>query len=228
MSDKPDGPSGRPLLLPPNLGGLADFASTTYPGRYALANVHLVFDADTYCVEATDRKEAVVVTGQRDAEAEGLAAGGRADASAEGGDALIAADDWKRAFQALPKRPRGTAGVAVALGPQGATLTALDGAASTVVQAPAEQGRYPDIDVVVPQGPPTARVVVNPDYLVELLRLAARIGGGEPVVIDFYADVDPTGDPKRRGQLRFTEPLVLRASNLSQELLALLMPMTGD
>jgi hypothetical protein len=81
---------------------------------------------------------------------------------------------------------------------------------------------------VVPQGPPTARVLVNPQYLADLLRLAARISDGDPVVIDFYGDVEPTGHEKRKGEIRFTEPLVIRASNAQQELMALLMPMTGD
>jgi hypothetical protein len=222
----------RPVLLPANLGGLADFTGEALRG-YALSAVHLVVTPETYRAEATDGRQAVIITGPRDAAVE-EALQQRAVPGALGDktEALVPVEEWRRAFQGAAKSSRALrehpewARVAVSMDADETTLSTTNEQGGTLVRAVNIRGPFPKIDVVVPHGPPTAQITVNPQYLAELLRLAARVAGEQPVTIEFYADIEPAEDAQRRGTLRFTEPLVLRASGPGQDLLALLMPMT--
>jgi hypothetical protein len=134
-----------------------------------------------------------------------LIAGRLAEAPDGPGEGLVPAAVWRKAFQGVAKGGR----LGLALAENQATLATLD----TLTTTPLVEGRFPEVDQVLPKTPPLFRVVVNPDYLRDLLALVLAI--------------DPEG---RRVELLFYRPghpIGLMAKNdQGQTLDALLMPLT--
>jgi len=195
------------LVLPKNLGLLAGIAGDE--SRYALSAVHVVeHQADWYRLEATDGKRLAVICGDGSVgpAADGAQIAGRlAEAPNGATEGLVPAAVWRKAFQGVAKGGR----IGLALAENQATLATLDTSTTT----PLLDGRFPAVDLVLPLTRPLFRLMVNPEFLRDLLGLALAI--------------DPEG---RRVELLYYKaggPIGLMARNAEgQTLDALLMPLT--
>jgi len=99
--------------------------------------------------------------------------------------------------------------IGLALAEDQATLATLDTSTTTQLL----DGRFPMVDLVLPLTRPLFRLVVNPDYLRDLLALALAIDPeGRRVEILFYKAGGPIGLMARNAE--------------GQTLDALLMPLT--
>ena len=125
-------------------------------------------------------------------------------------DVLVPADRWRAAFRQLPK------GASLGLS-AGAGVVTLALPESTAC-CPVLEGRWPDVDAVLPKAGPLVRVRLNPRLLARLLELAAACGDGD-------APEAPAVDLLWYGRGR---PLGLMCKNREgQTFDALLMPLDG-
>jgi hypothetical protein len=190
------------LYLPHNLAGLAQLAGGN-SGRTALHAVRVRNPGGgLYRAEATDGRLLAVVQGPVP-----VAAYPALDEAPDSGaaDALVAKDDWRRAF-GLGDRRRPVGLAADAEG--GLTLAAGDQA----LTARACQSRYPDTDAMLPRHGPLVAVRLNPTLLGGLLKLAATLNPDGSVDLLFFGAGKPLG-------------LVTR-NDEGQTLDCLLMPLT--
>ena len=169
------------LYLPPNLAALATVARRE-ASRYALGAIHVRSPGGgLYRVEATDGRILAVVQGSVP-KASYPPLEDRPEGDAQ---ALIARDDWQRAFRLGDRRrPVGLATdgaeIHLAVGDQALTTRACD-------------GRFPDVDAVLPQGGALLAVRLNPSLLIELLKVAVAVSAGEGVDVLFYGRDKPVG-----------------------------------
>jgi hypothetical protein len=189
------------LYLPRNLAGLAQLAGAN-SGRTALHAVRIRDPGGgLYRAEVTDGRLLVVVQG-----AVPRACYPALDEAPGGGaEALVARDDWRRAFQLGDRRrPVGLAvdaegGLILATGDQALTVRACD-------------GRYPDTDAVLPQHGPLVAMRLNPTLLGGLLKLAATLNPDGGVDLLFFGPGKPLG--------------LMTRNDSGQTFDALLMPLT--
>lgn len=203
------------IFLPKNLGCLATLAGDESM-RYSLAGVHVLDEGDFYRCEVTDGRLLAIVCGP-DARASGA---GRhiteeqqqAIEEAPGGvfDVLVPASRWKEAFRQLPK----DAALGLAAG-EGVITLALPQAIARCTPA---EGRWPNVDMVLPTSGPLVRIRVNPKTLARLLEVATAFsepGLSEPPAVDilFYGRDRPLG--------------ILGKNHQGQMFDALMMPLSG-
>jgi hypothetical protein len=190
------------LYLPRNLAGLAQLAGGN-SGRTAL---HAVRVRDPggglYRAEATDSRLLAIVQGPIP-----HASYPALDEAPESGaaEALVAKDDWRRAF-GLGDRRRPVGLAADATG--GLILAAGDQA----LTARGCEGRYPDVDAVLPRHGPLVAVRLSPSLLGGLLKLAAVIIPDGGVDLLFFGPGKPLG--------------LITRNDSGQTLDCLLMPLT--
>jgi DNA polymerase III sliding clamp (beta) subunit (PCNA family) len=204
-------------LLPANLGGLTR-VTTRESLRYALAGVRVQVRGGDYEVAATDGRRLAIVRGKMAGDPLAYPACPElADLPPAEEAATIPAKEWQEAFreagQARPGEP-GTGCVALHLGPTESVLATTDGDEVQARRVSNVEGRYPDYHAVLPRKEPAARVDVNAAYLLDLVRLAKEFSleeKGHRITLEIHAA---------------NEPMVLQATNGTQELVALLMPMT--
>lgn len=219
------------LILPRNLASLVKAAAPD-TGRYALSAIHLQDKGNrAYVAEATDGRILCRIAGTGDNPDDFPAPAAVAAAPNSATDTLIPADDWTRAFSAIPKpRKRGPVPVlatAAVLGERLTTFAAVN--AGTVAVTEAERpgtgttpgdwqpARYPQTDQVFPSKPPVAVVCLDPVLLQRVLDIAETV----------------TNDTERRITLEIRDsetPVLIRASNAdaAQEFTGLIMPLTLD
>src|SRR5262249_47574803 len=136
-----------------------------------------------YRAEATDSRLLAVVQGPVP-HASYPALGEAADGG--GAEALVAKDDWRRAFGLGDRRrPVGLAADA------GGGLTLPVGARALTARSC--DGRYPDVDAVLPRHGPLVAVRLNPTLLGGLLKLAAVINPDGGVDLLFFGPGKPLG-----------------------------------
>ena len=103
----------------------------------------------------------------------------------EGTEVLVSRDDWQRAFRLGDKaRPVGLAASA------GELVLAVGDQALTVQPA---EGRYPDVDQVLPRHGPLVAVRLDPVLLGALLRAAAAVNPGGGIDLLYYGPGKPLG-----------------------------------
>jgi hypothetical protein len=194
------------IFLPKNLGTLATLAAGDEGVRYALSGVHVLDEGDYYRCEVSDGRVLAIVCGP-DARATDAAQRItdeqlQAVEEAPGGtfDVIVPAGRWKEAFRQLPRD--------AALG-----LTAGEGVITLasphcVARCTPTEGRWPDVDSVLPPGGPLVRLRVNPKMLARLLEVAAAFSAPdpfEPPAVDllWYGRDKPLGvvGKNREGQI---------------------------
>jgi hypothetical protein len=203
------------IFLPKNLGSLATLAGEENV-RYSLAGIHVLDEGDFYRIEVTDGKLLAIVCGP-DARSSGA---GRhitdeqqqAIEEAPGGvfDLLVPASRWKEAFRQLPK----DTALGLAAG-EGVITLALPQA---IARCSPIEGRWPNVDMVLPPTGPLVRIRVNAKTLARLLDVAAIFSEqspAEPPAVDilFYGRDKPIG--------------IIGKNHLGQTFDALMMPLTG-
>jgi len=204
------------IFLPKNLGSLATLAGDESQ-RYALAGVHVLDEGDFYRCEVTDGRLLAIVCGP---DARASTAGRHitdeqqeAIEDAPGGDfdMIVPAGRWKEAFRQLPK----DAALGLAAG-EGVITLALPQA---IARCSPVEGRWPNVDMVLPSTGPLVRIRVNPKTLSHLLEVAAAFAEAEPMdppAVDllFYGRDKPLG--------------IVGKNHHGQTFDALLMPLIGN
>jgi hypothetical protein len=169
------------VFLPPNLRPLASLAADAEHARFgATVCVRLTQEpSGLYRAEVTDGKVLGIARGPSPAGPEVIDPALVDDAA----ELLVAARDWQEAFALLPKRPAGEA-LAVASAEGGVLFASRKGTS----RAPRGEGRFPDTGRVLPTALPLVSVLVDPDYLVRLLKVAAafREDGSRGVSLHFW------------------------------------------
>jgi hypothetical protein len=203
------------IFLPKNLGTLATLAGDESM-RYALSGVHVLDEGDFYRCEVTDGRLLAIVCGP-DARASGA---GRhitdeqhqaiEEATSGVFDMLVPASCWKEAFRQLPKDA--ALGLAAS---EGVITLALPQA---IARCSPIEGRWPNVDMVLPSTGPLVRIRVNPKMLARLLEAAAVFSEpslAEPPAIDilFYGRDKPLG--------------IVGKNHQGQTIDALIMPLMG-
>jgi hypothetical protein len=169
------------LYLPRNLACLAALAARD-SARYGLQAVRVRDPGGgLYRAEATDGRLLAVLRGPvPDADYPAL----DGHDPGEGAEVLVGRDDWLRAFRLGDKaRP-------VGLAASGGELVLAVGDQALTAQ-PAE-GRYPDVDQVLPRHGPLLSVRLDPVLLGALLRAAAAVNPGG-VDLLYYGPGKPLG-----------------------------------
>src|SRR5262249_35589838 len=183
------------VLLPPNLRALAALAADQGHARFSATScVRLTQEpSGLYRAEATDGHVLGIARGPSP-EGPDVIDPALADDAAE---LLIGAKDWQGAFGLRPKRRVGEA-LAVASA-AGAVLFASRKGTS---RAPRGEGRFPDTARVLPEGLPLASVLVDPDMLGRVLKVAAafREEGSRGVTLHFWPGRGLLGVPPRTPQ----------------------------
>jgi DNA polymerase III sliding clamp (beta) subunit (PCNA family) len=177
------------LLLPKNVSRLSDLVSRG-AGRENLSGIRVQEFADSYRLEATDGKRLLVIRGPQVADTtpqDRLTCDSLADAPTAAFDALVPADDWSKAFKAVKKGEN----VGVALSAVEITLAA---GTQTLKTHPLE-GRFPDVNGVLPKKPALWSVSFNPVLMAELLTVIAQVAGEDVcrVSLHFYGAKHPIG-----------------------------------
>lgn len=151
-------------------------------GRYLMTHVRLAMTADGFEIQATDGRRLAVVTGPGREESV-LAM--LADAPNGADVALVPAKEFAAA---LKKSGKGTS--YAVLGSEFTTLAV----GTTVHRLANGDGRFPNIDSVLPKDPPAVVFKVNARLLAELLTVAAAFspdGGIGHVCMQFWASNVP-------------------------------------
>jgi hypothetical protein len=172
------------VLLHPNLRPLAALAADQEHARFgATVCVRLTQEpSGLYRCEVTDGRVLGIARGPSP-EGPELIDSALTDDAAE---LLIVARDWQEAFALLPKIPRPGVEEALAVASsEGSVLFATRKGTSRALQG---TGRYPDTSRVLPASLPLASVLVDPDYLARVLKVAAafREDGSRGVSLHFW------------------------------------------
>jgi hypothetical protein len=205
------------LLLPPNVAKIASVAAKDQHGRYgATTGIQVSRRDGKYRIEATNGRVAAIITGTPD-QAEDYPTGPFLQAAPNGAaSAVVPAGIWSKGFRDLPKRTAAKpilANLAVVLGKERITLSSTDLETDRAVQPRVVEGRFPEIDRIIPKGKPKATACVSIAELRSLLSVAEAVGSG--VTFEFH---DKNG------------PLVLRArhEDSDQEFLGLAAPIVPN
>jgi DNA polymerase III sliding clamp (beta) subunit (PCNA family) len=170
------------LYLPRHLACLAALAARD-PARYGPEAVRVRDPGGgLYRAEATDGRLLAILRGPiPDADYPAL----DGHDPGEGAEVLVAREDWQRAFRLGDKaRP---VGLAVS---EGELVLAVGDQALTVQPA---EGRYPDVDQVLPRHGPLVAERLDPQVLAALLKVAAAVNPGGGVDLLYYGPGKPLG-----------------------------------
>jgi DNA polymerase III sliding clamp (beta) subunit (PCNA family) len=194
------------LLLPRNLAKLVDIA-TRDPGRISMTGIRVLEYADGYRLEATDGRRLLIVRGPNNhrelTPQERLTLASLEDAPNDIFNALVPGEDWAAAFRAAKKAEC----VGLALGEVDVTFAA----GSQLLKTRQVEGRFPDVDAVLPKREPLWSIAVNPQLLAGLLTAMAQIAGedGRRVVLHYYGAKDPLGISCMNAEGQFGDALLV-------------------
>lgn len=173
------------LCLHRNLAGLASIASRENV-RFATAAVHVIDQQNgLYRVEVTDGRRLAIVQGPAQEPSPLVQV---EDESSDVQTALIGVADWREGFKLGDPK---SSGPLTLVG--GERLVFTTGVRT--LQAGVVEGRYPEVDRVIPTGIPLFAVRVDALLLAELLRVAAQFlpEGELGVQLLYYGHGKPLG-----------------------------------
>ncbi len=157
------------VFLPPNLKSLADLVARREHARFGA----------TYCVRLTEEATGLYRAEATDGYVLGIARGPSPDSPdvidptlvGDAAELLIPQEDWREAFKLVPKAGRsGAPSLAVASAEEGGILFATSKGTS---RAAVGEGRFPDTNRVLPTALPLVSVLVDPDMLTRVLKVAS-------------------------------------------------------
>lgn len=179
------------MFLPPLAAHLAKVAAKDV-GRYAMTGIRVVDPGNgTYRLEATDGRRAAILRGNS-LSPDLVPELPQADESALASEGIIPTSDWEDGFKMVPKKgPTGQEmPLALVLGKKGVGMATF----GKLCQAPLLDGRFPNIDDVLPKGPAKLTFSVSAAYMIGLLQVARAVLGDEHRVdIHFWKDGAPVG-----------------------------------
>lgn len=191
-----------PLYLHRNLAALVRVtAKEDY--RYTATCVHVLNPGDgTYRVEATDGKRLAIVRGNS---VDGHSHHELASVPDGAEEALVGRDDWQRGFKMAAGKYRGPEpALFLALHQQRLTFASQ----GQVVTAIPQEGRYPNVDGVLPTKPPLLQFRVDPALLASLLDTVGSLGM-ETVDVLYYGKDKPLGLVARNDAGQWFDGLIM-------------------
>lgn len=179
--------------LPRNLKDLATLCATENARFGATAGVRLtVEESGLYRAEATDGRVLGIVRGPWPDPPFPM------PDPTDAADVMIAAKDWRGAFDMIPKGAKGDmATLAIASGDrigEGQLVRAHLVSFESRREVACIEGRFPDVSRVLPSGAPMFRIAVDPWYLAEVLKVAGKLienSGARRVDLLFYGSQKP-------------------------------------
>ncbi len=204
----------RRVLLPANLAGLARLCAKEN-ARYSLTGVRLTLTPDGYRADATNGRYLGTVTGPYPEAADQYPEIPALESAPAGaGQGVIPVQAWEAAFKLPPRRtPKPIlAHVAAALGRDLVTFAATDLERARCEQSRLLDGKFPDVDAVLPKKAVKARVRLSAKYLTELVKAAAA----------FCTDGTDGVEIELRGE---QEAVIVRTANGDQKFTGVLMPL---
>jgi len=193
------------LLLPRNLAKLADLAADET--RLSLTGIRVLEYQDSYRLEATDGRRLLIVRGphnQRELTPQDRLTAAALDDAPDGKFvALVPAEDWAKAFKAAKKGES----IGLVLGEEDLTF----GTASQLLRTRQVEGRFPDVNAVIPKKAPPFTIAVNPLLLAELLTVMAQIAGEDErkVCLHFYGSKVPMGLSCKNAEGQFADAILM-------------------
>jgi DNA polymerase III sliding clamp (beta) subunit (PCNA family) len=155
-------------ILHPSVLSLCPLAEKSGSARFALSNIHLSTPNGHFRAQATNGKVAGIIRGPK----------GTTDSS--DATALVGTKDLQNAFKAA-KGP-----LEVTL--QGQALIATGKGVTLTLET--QDGRFPDVDGVVPKNAPLYTVHLDPRLLIDLLKAAMSVNS-ERVAFNVYTNNRP-------------------------------------
>jgi hypothetical protein len=175
-------------------------------GRYSLGNVKLQETLEGFRAEATDGRRLAVVTGPGvEADVIPILLGAPNGAS----EALVPAEDWKKAFRLSKDKP-----IHCVMGP---TVTTFASGGQTL-RATNGDGHWPNIDEVLPKTPPVCEIIIDAHLFADLIDVAGAFSPLDHKI------------PNGSVTLRYwspDQPMLLATNNGSEFFTGLIMPCTG-
>ena len=167
------------ITIPSNVVQIVSCASAETPVRFvATTGVHISIVDNSYEIVCTDGRVLAIISGPHE---------GKDEPSLEPmGDSwacgIVAKDDFERIFNVIPDQPKDGDEVTIptatfCFGTGGNVLECTDKntGAKHRIEAKQVEGRYPDIEKVMPKGKPLATIDVDPGLLAELLTVVDRL-----------------------------------------------------
>jgi hypothetical protein len=168
--------------------------------RYAMNGVQILDPGDgTYRLEATDGKRAVILRGYNlDESLVPLIPELHEEESSVG---IVPAADWLEGFKMIPKE-KGWRRVEFPLGIRLGKTTYTMGTSGAQRQGGLLEGRFPEIERVLPGNEAKFTIAVNPQLLAELLMIAKHMcgEGNQRVLLHFYGPEVPMGMSFQSGE----------------------------
>lgn len=198
------------ILLHSNLSAIAKLVGES--SRYVMSGIHVSRKGETgYRVVATNGKVLGLVEGDAGPTDEFPTIPAVETAPNGANSAIVPAAEFVKAMKDVPRKMVRAAMncLACVIGTQQTTLASstLD---SNIVRQPRNvEGRFPNVDKVIPKTAPAVTLTFNPKFLAELLQVASEFAADGIVTIEV------------RGA---NQPLVIRASSPSQTFTGLAMP----
>ena len=218
-------------LLPMNLAPLASICAKENQVRFGATNgVKLSLDTTDqgprFTAYATNSRQAIRVVGYTD-DVKEYPTFPALDASPNGEtSSIIPASDWKTAFAACAKTVKKThkptlQRVACVLGKDVSTLAAHDMEKISFHQPRNVEGRFPDVDRVLPESSQAyAAVTVDPYLLAEVLEAVGKLG---------TSDENKAVTLELHGKPRKTSAIVVRAAHRGELAVdAVVVPLVKD
>ena len=178
------------LYLRKSLGRLADVCSADV-GRAAMMGVRVLEYAESYRLEATDGRRLLIVRGPNDGGDGQKASIGWLNTLLEDApdgtfDGLVPAKEWSAAFRSAKENP-----VGLVMGDKQFSF----GFGQQTLRGSLVEGRYPDVNVVLPRKGAPLTIRVDARLLASLLMsmAAVRSDGDQWVDLHFYGSKTPMG-----------------------------------
>jgi hypothetical protein len=216
------------FLLPPRLKALAELCDKpNYGSRYGMAGVLLKRTPQGYEACATDGRVLARVRGEFPALVEHYPQMPRHDLQGTdpAAEALIDAGAWKESLGMAPKTKGAKPvleNVLIRTYKDETTFAVTDLEKTRMVNQRNIEGRFPDYELVIPEGKKCLTVDVDADYLIKLLKVAKEFTDGK-----VSGDRGPCRVRLeiRRGR-KWVGPLKVVALNREEEFTGILMPLS--
>lgn len=164
------------IYLPKAVSALAQLAARQ-SARYSMQGIRMRDLAGGFRLDVTDGRAVAIVHGGCEPSEQDLEAADRiSQTETLALEAVVPLETLVDCLKGLGKTQRGVQRLAIQLQKDQAAMSYGDHVAYTQLV----EGRFPDVDGILPKGPAPVRVYLNPDLLIKVLKAASEISKGGP------------------------------------------------